>query len=182
MKSLRPLLTAGALAILAACSSPAVHVDYDAGAAFPAYRTYAWRIAPDSHPGRGFETIIVDGRVQRAVDTELAAKGYTHQGAWADPDFLVIYRPRPEGTRSQQVHLGLGLRLGPLGIGLGGPVGDPHRLAVGGILLEIEDFRSQAVIWKAAAAGALQESDSPEEAEADVTAAVHTMFRRFPPT
>jgi len=37
------------------------------------------------------------------------------------------------------------------------------------------------VVWKAVAPGALQEADSPEEAETGVTEAVRTLFKRLPP-
>jgi hypothetical protein len=50
-----------------------------------------------------------------------------------------------------------------------------------GIVLEIQDFRSRSVVWKATAEGALQGSDNPAEADSDVKDAVHNMLKRFPP-
>ena len=183
--SLRPLFAVGALAVLAACSNPSARADYDAGVPFPVYRTFDWQLDAGGEGRAGgpeaFDNPIMDGRVKRAVETELAAKGFSRRQAWADPDFLVAYHPQDEGTRSQHVRLGLGFRVGPLGIGVGAPLGDPRPQAVAAIVLEIEDFRSRAVVWKAVAPGALQEADSPEEAEAGVTEAVHTLFLRLPP-
>ncbi|MGA2083080.1 MAG: DUF4136 domain-containing protein [Holophaga sp.] len=183
MGHLRPFFATGALALALACSGPSVRYDYDAQATFSAYRSFAWEMPPPGGPGstRDFNNTIVSGRVQRAVETELASKGFREQGDSTDPDFLVRYYPVGEPSQSHQVHLGLGFGMGPLGIGIGAPVGDRHREAVAGIVLEIQDGRSGTVVWKATAEGALQASDDPQEANTDVKDAVHSMLKRFPP-
>jgi hypothetical protein len=71
--------------------------------------------------------------------------------------------------------------MGPLGVGVAAPVGDPHREAMAGIVLEIQDYKSRTLVWKATAEGALQGSDDPAQADADVTEAVRGMLKRFPP-
>jgi hypothetical protein len=181
MNYFRPLLATSAMTLLLACSGPSVQFDYDAGTRFSTYQTFAWQQAPPGgRPGQ-FSNAIVRGRVQRAVEAELAAKGFRPAGDVSSPDFLVAYYPLREPSRSQQVHLGLGFGVGPLGIGVAAPVGDPHREAVAGLALEIQDFRSGTVVWKASAEGTFQGSDSPEEADSDVKEAVHSMLKRFPP-
>jgi hypothetical protein len=50
-----------------------------------------------------------------------------------------------------------------------------------GIVLEIQDYKSRTLVWKATAEGALQGSDDPAQADADVTEAVRGMLKRFPP-
>ena len=183
MGNLRSLLMTGALALVLSCSGPSVHYDYDANASFSAYRSFAWQNVPQGAPGRTaeFDNAIVSGRVQRAVEAELGSKGFIQQNGLFDPDFLVSYHPLGEASRSHQMHLGLGLGLGPLGLGVGAPVGDPNREAMAGIVLEIQDFRSRTMVWKATAEGALQGSDNPAEADSDVKEAVHNMLKRFPP-
>lgn len=178
----RLLIAAGALALSLACSGPAVQFDYDAKAPFPAYQSYAWQTTARDGPRRAasFENAIVSGRVQRAVDVELKAKGFRPQPEAGNPDFLVTYYPLGEPSRSQQVHLGLGFGMGPLGLGIAAPIGDPRPEAVAAIVLEVLDFRSGTIVWKASATGALLGSDSPEEADRDVKEAVHSMLMRFP--
>ncbi|MDR3669225.1 MAG: DUF4136 domain-containing protein [Holophaga sp.] len=181
MRYLRPLLAASAMTLVLACSGPSVQFDYDARTSFSAYQSYAWQQAPPGgRPGQ-FSNAIVRGRVQRAVEAELGAKGFIQAEDTASPDFLVTYYPLRESSRSQQVHLGLGFGMGPLGMGIAAPVGDPHREAMAGLVLEIQDFRSGSVVWKASTESTFQGSDSPEEADSDVKAAVHNMFKRFPP-
>jgi hypothetical protein len=176
------LLAAATLVGVAGCNGPAVQYDYDAKMNYSGYRTFDWLAGPGRAPvpGGGFDNPIMNERVRRAVETELAAKGFRRELS-ADPDFLVNYYPRREPGRSQQVHLGLGFGMGPLGIGVGGPVGDPHREAIAGIVLEIQDYKSRTLVWKATAEGVLQGSDDPAQADADVTEAVRTMLKRFPP-
>jgi hypothetical protein len=182
MKNIGLLCAAGAMVLLVGCSDPSVQYDYDAGAHFSKYESFAWQGAAKG-PGRstGFDNAIVDGRVQRIVEAELGAKGFKPVAGAAEPDFLVSYYPRGEASRSHQVHLGLGFGMGPLGIGIGAPVGDPQRTPVAALVLEIQDYRSGSVVWKATAEGALQGSDSPQEADADVQTAVHSMLKQFPP-
>jgi hypothetical protein len=176
---LAALLTAGSLAALTACSGPAVNYDYDAKANYSAYRTFDWLAEPAAHGG-GFDNPIMNERVRRAVETQLTAKGYRLETG-ANPDFLVSYYPRREPNRSNPVRLGLGFGMGPLGVGVSGPAGDGHREAIGAIILEVQDFRTRTLVWKATAEGALQGSDNPEEADADVNAAIRNMLKRFPP-
>lgn len=178
MNCIRTLLAAGALVLLAGCSSPVVHYDYDSHAAFASFHRFAWQVFPGEGTGV-FDNPIVNARVKRAVEVELNAKGFTRADA-GHPDFLVTYYPVGEGSRSRQMHLGLGMGLGPLGFDLGAPVGGRPE-AMGGIVLEVQDSRTRTMVWKATADGALQASDSPEEAEAEVKDAIHGMLKNFPP-
>lgn len=185
MMSLRPLFAVGALAILVACAHPSSSVDYDAGVPFPAYRTYDWQLGAGGEPGRAggpgaFDNPIMAGRVKRAVEAELAAKGLRRDTGLA-PDLLVTYYPVGTVSRAHRVHLGLGLGIGPLGVGVGAPVGNGHREALGSIVLEMQDYKTRAVVWKATAEDVLRDSDSPEEADAAVTTAVRSLLKRFPP-
>lgn len=182
MNAFHTLFIAAALVLAAGCSSPSVHYDYDAHARFSAFHSFAWLVEPGQVPaGTGsFDNPIVEARVRRAVEGELGAKGFTRAGEGA-PDFLVLYYPVGEGARSRQVHLGLGIGLGPIGLGFGAPVGSASPEAMGGIVVEVQDALSRNTVWKATAEGALQSSETPEEAETEVKAAVHAMLKRFPP-
>ena len=177
----RALAALGALALCAGCASPAVHFDYDSHATFAGYHSFAWQSDANAGDGGrgGFDNPIMDARVRRIVEAELGAKGFTRTNPGSS-DFLVTYFPVAEGSRGGRVHLGLGLGLGPLGIGIGAPVG-PGPGPVGGIVLEMQDARTRALVWKATAEGALQGADSPEEAESEVREAVHSMLKKFPP-
>jgi hypothetical protein len=183
MKFSRTLMAAGVLAGLVACSGPEVRYDYDAKAGFASYQTYDWQAAPRRAAAKagGFDNAIMNNRVKRAVGAALAAKGFRLETS-ANPDFLVSYYPVRNSDRSHQAHLGLGFGLGPMGVGVGAPVGDRHAEEVGSMVLEIQDFRTRTVVWKATAVKVLESSDSPEEADAAVQGAVTGMLKKFPPS
>lgn len=173
-------LTAGILA----CSGPSVQYDFDAGTNFSRFHTYDWLPAPP--PGRpqggAFDTAIMEGRVHRAVDAGLAAKGFGLAAEGGPADFLVTSYPLRQASKSSQAHLGLGLGFGPVGVGVGAPVGERHVEAIGALVLEIQDARTRTVVWKGTAQSALRSSDSPEEADDAVRQAVANLLKRFPPS
>jgi len=176
------LLATGTLAGLLGCAGPSVQYDYDAGMNYSGFKAFDFTAegANGPNPGGGFDNAIMNERVRRVVAAELAAKGFRLETV-ADPDFLVRYYPRREPSRSNQVHLGVGFGLGPLGVGVGGPVGDPHREAMAAIVLEVQDYKTRTLVWKATAPGALRGAATPEEADLEVTEAVRAMLKRFPP-
>ena len=169
------------LGALAGCSGPDVRYDYDAKVDFAGYHSYGWLPAAKGAAGAGggFDNAIMAGRITRAVETVLAAKGFRREAE--GQDLLVTCYPLKTGSRSNRVRLGLGMGFGPIGLGVGVPVGDQHQESIGSIVLEIQDARSRAVVWKATAGNVLRDSDSPAEADAAVAEAVRGLFRRFPP-
>lgn len=183
MVSLRSLMIVGVLAGLTACSGPDVRFDYDVQGHYAAYKSFAFQMAPGPTPARpgGLDNPIMNARVRRVVEAGLAAKGFQPAGA-GEPDFLVSFFTISERERTHQARLGVGFGMGPIGVGVAGPVGDRRVETVGSLVLEILDARSNQVVWKATAVRALEGSDSPEEADAAVKGAVDAMLKRFPPT
>lgn len=179
MKLLYASLTVAALAL--GCAGPEVHFDYDLHANYAAFRTFDWYAAPKGAAKPGERNPMMDARVRRAVEAEFAAKGLRKETS-ADPDFLVTYYPTYHRVRHGRVHLGIGLGMGPVGVGVAAPVAGGTRGAVGSIILEIQDFKTHQQVWRAVAADVLDDTLSPEDAEADVNRAVKRMLARFPPS
>jgi hypothetical protein len=127
-----------------------------------------------------FGNDIMGQRVRRAVTEALVGRGYRLETG-AVPDFLVTCYPVHQGERSHQVHLGVGMGLGPLGLGVGAPVGDRHADDLGSLVLEVQDVRTRTLVWKATAVKVLEASDSPQESDSAVAGAVKAMLRKFPP-
>jgi hypothetical protein len=182
MRIPRTLWAAGILAGLVACSGPAVRYDFESGAEFGRYHTYQWLPAPRPAKAKAgpFDTSIMDSRVKRILEAELAARGF-QPGEAGQVDFQVVCYPQRESSRSSQPHLGLGLGLGPVGLGVGAPVGERKVEAIGSLVLEIQDGRNGMVVWKGTAESALRTSDSPGEADAAVQGAVRALLKKFPP-
>jgi hypothetical protein len=183
MKPAHALFLPASLILVLGCAGPTVHFDYDAKAAFPQYQAYDWQLAPKEAKARGGNP-LADARVRRAVEAELAAKGFRREPN-ADPDFLITYYPTYEKVQGRAGRIGLGIGLSPMrgvGIGVGTALGGGRRRQmVGSIVLEITDFKSRQLVWRAVAEAVLKDDVRPEEAEQDVAAAVKELLSRFPP-
>ena len=180
----RTLLTSAALAVAMGCAGPSVQYDYEARTAFSQYQTYAWQMAASGAVrGRAaeFDNAIEIGRVKRAVEAEMGIKGFRLQPDAGKPDFLVRYHPVGDPSRSRPLHVGIAFGMGPMAVGMATPMEPSGREAVASIVLEVEDFNSQRVVWKATAEDALQGGDDPAEADSGVKDAVHAMLKSFPP-
>lgn len=178
----KTLWAAGILAGLVACSGPTVRYDFEAGADFGRYHTYLWLPAPRPAKAQGgpFDTSIMDGRIRRALEAELAARGFVPAQP-GQADFQVVCYPQRQSSHSSQPRLGVGMGFGGVGVGVGAPVGERKTEVIGALVLEVQDGGNGQVVWKGTAESALRTSDSPEEADAAVQNAVRALLKRFPP-
>ena len=164
------------LLLLTACGGYRVHTDYDRQADFQCLPLVQLRPGQDPGP----ELLL--RRVQRAVEAEMAAKGFTgapDQGA----DLLVRYQPVMHVKRGPVFSFGVGVgSYGPGGgvAGMSRSTGGRPDL-VADIALDIMDARSRAVLWHGTAENAVGPSLSPEEADAAVQKAVKDLLAGFPP-
>lgn len=171
--------------LLAGCASFNVRYDYDTRADYTAYRTFDWYAA--NRRGKVQDTKvdnpIMDRRVASAVEQELTRRGFQRETA-ADPDFLVAYYPIYRDRKYRTMtHLGWGSwGFRPFGIGIGTTVARDEEYREGTIVVEIVDFKTNQMVWHAAAEGALTELGTPENADETVQRAVRQMLDRFPPT
>ena len=175
-----------ALTLALGCAGPEIRFDYDAKAGYQAYHSYDWYAAGKAVRDPGAQNGITDNRVRRAVEAELAARSFRREPS-ADPDFLVTYYPVYQPRHSRRPRVGIGLGLGPmrglgLGLGVSAPVGARASGQIGSIVLEIQDFKSHQLVWRAVAEGVLDDTQTPEDADDSVTQAVRKMLTRFPPT
>jgi hypothetical protein len=176
-------LTLGLL--LAGCTNYNVKYDYDSRANYTTFKTFDWYAASrmGKDKDRTVDNPIMDRRVAAAVEQELATRGFRRETT-ADPDFLVTYYPvyQEKRYRTSQ-HMGWGSwGFRPFGIGLSTTTSQEHVYKEGTLVLEIVDFKTNQLVWKAAAEGALTELRTPEDADEVVNRTVHRMLERFPPT
>lgn len=168
------------LALLTSCMGYQVRYDYDVTVPFSHYKTFDYYT---SKKGTGGTSTFMDARVRAAIEKELQAKGYTLETK-ADPDFLVTYYPvvrerRYRTTTHYGGYWGWGFR--PFYGGIGTTVSQVHSYKEGTLVIEIVDFKSNRLIWKGAADGALTGLDNPDDANEVVGRAVHDVLAKFPP-
>ncbi|UCF20684.1 MAG: DUF4136 domain-containing protein [Gemmatimonadota bacterium] len=107
MRQIRFLVLASLGLLLAACATVKYSSDYDPQATFEDYKTYDW-IAPSEAQRAALERVnpFLERRLQRAVDAELADRGFARSEE-GEPDFWVSVYPlvpsREAGPRGRQV-------------------------------------------------------------------------------
>ena len=175
-------LTSGllALALLTGCAGYQIRYDYDVTTHFSHYKTFDYYT---SKKGTGGTSTFMDTRIRAAIERDLEAKGYVLETK-KDPDFLVTYYPivrerRYRTTTHYGGYWGWGFR--PFYGGIGTSVSQVHTYKEGTIVIEISDFRTNRLIWRGAAEGALTGLDDPQDANEVVNRAVRDILDRFPP-
>lgn len=241
----RSALAAG-LALAAACSTVKYSSDFDPQASFTAYETYDW-ILPSEDEQAALERAnpFLEQRLQRAVESELADRGFVKTAGGA-PDVLVSVYPivparregppggaAPRAYRSPvNVSVGFGVAFGgpyrygwgyrgfgypypyygfrypyfgyPYWYGFGypyfaisfpvygyrpygyaryghAPGGALSGVAPGTLVVDVVDARTDELVWRGWAEGALWELPRPEQLDKYVAEVVAKLMKRFPP-
>jgi hypothetical protein len=184
MGTMKGIAVLTGLLLLSACRPYNVNYDYDARANYASYKTFDWYAASKKAQGKAdkVENPLMDKRVRNAIELELVAKGFKREAS-ADPDFLVTYYPVYHNRRVRTyTHVGWGWGWRPFGVGMGTTFANTRNYKEGTIVIEVVDYKSNELVWKSAAEGALTGLDNPEDAEECVTSAVKRMLEDFPPT
>ena len=165
----RRSLAALAAVALAACG-PSIQFDRDDTVPIPAGATYAY--PPEEHPGTEVDpttaNTIVQGRIQRAIDAQMAKKGYKKVGDLDQAEFVVRYfwnvRQNTQMV-TQTVPMGGPMMMGP---GMGMPMGwgmgygwgwgwgggfatttVPMTVSEGTFILDLVDKDTRKLAWRA---------------------------------
>jgi hypothetical protein len=171
------LLTAS----LIACSSISVSSDYDVTVDFDSLRSYDWTPkveAEDDDPR--LNNSLLDGRVRRAVDYELAQRGF-ERDVEGSPDFWVTYHvgfDRKLDVTTVQSYPGYygGYR------NWGGYSETRVReYDEGSLLIDVVDPKNETLIWRGSAFAPLRERATPEERTARIDEVVGAVMKKFPP-
>lgn len=169
------MLGLATLLLLSACAStPTVSTDHAASADFASYRTYYWAQEPEG------AAPLVQQRIIDGVDTRLAAKGWTrgqdsgdvalaaHVATSQEQTLDTFYTGAPMG--------GWGWRGG---MGMSTASTTVRTYTVGTLIVDMFDTSTKQAIWRGTASDTL--SNSPDQVNASVEAALNEMFADFPP-
>ncbi len=154
--------------------------DYDPGVDFASYETFAWaeRTPSGDDDPRVYNRVTMQ-RVRTAVERALRAKGF--QQVESEPDFYVAWHGAIEGRMSTQTinsHYGYGW--GWYG-GMGVSNTYVNEWDEGTLLVDIVDAASNDLVWRGTATGTIEETRTPEEAQAELDLATRELLRDFPP-
>jgi len=181
MRSFRGLLALAAA--LAGCSSVKVNTQYNPGAPFAEYRTYAWNPTPpgpDQYPTA--RDPAVRSMIQGAIDRELARKGITKVAIDANPSFIVTvlgWADRKIEVSNYGYTYGASYVYGPYGPGYTpAPVVEVRDYHVGTLVVDFSDARSKELFWRGTATDSI---DDPSQIRGKVDEAIRKILEEYPP-
>ena len=171
----RPVVHAAGALLLALCAGTAaatsVSSNYLPETDFSVYHTYRW--VPVAGP-EGAQTIdsITEQQIRRAVDKQLAAKGWTlsdNEGA----DAYVAFQVSVEQRQHLNVYGGYGW--------YGMPSVTETTTNYGTLTLDVYDPKSKSLVWRGNASDTLRSKVSPEKRQSRIDKAVAKLLKKFPP-
>ncbi len=174
MKAIK-LLPVLLLFVLSACSSISVYSDFDKGADFSQYKTYAFH-------RRGIDKVPISEmdkkRILQAIDLELGKKGMTKS---ENPDLLInIYTKEREQVDVTQYNMGWGYgwRYGwnPY---LWGGQNFVSTSTEGTLYIDLIDAKKKELIWEGEGVGYLTQNRSQKEAR--INEFVAKILAQYPP-
>ncbi len=124
-----------------------VNVDWDKSASFSDLKTYTWA------KGTPAPNQLVDERITKAIDGQLAAKGLQKVESGNNPDLIVTYAAAV-GSQTQLNTNNMG-GYGPWRYGWGGAGGmsttTVQQIPVGQLVVELGDVKNKNLLWRATA-------------------------------
>lgn len=183
LRSMIALLVFSALAL--ACSGIRVDHDYDPSADFGQLRTWSWHPHAGKSRDPRLDNALLDSRIRKAVETELAAKGYTLLVA-GEPDFQVTYHLSVEGklqvdTVYRDYPRGSYGRVGYRRGGWGYTETRVREYDEGTLLIDVLQAESGALLWRGSGVATVREQSSPDERTKRINTAVNKILAKFPP-
>jgi hypothetical protein len=174
MKVQRAVLVLMGVVLLFAAklSAGQVKTDYDRSANFGQYKTYSWEQVKTRDP-------LDADRIKNAVNTALAAKGWTLVNTGGDVSVVAM-----EMTHNQQTlntfydGFGGGWRWRGFG-GLGEATTTTETYKVGTLVVDLFDARTKQLIWRGDSSDTLSNNSNKNIQSLDKD--VEKMFKQFPP-
>lgn len=171
-------LTAAVVAVLSclvgtSAAAQNVNYDYDKGAEFSKFKTYAW-VA-----GTNLTDEINHKRVVDAIDAQLAAKGLAKVEASAHPDILIAYH----ATFDKDFRI-TGFSSGWGGYRFGGTRTGSARtdtILTGTLVVDVVDAQTKSIVWRGIASKEIDPKANPEKREKSINKTADKLFKNYPP-
>jgi len=176
------------LVLVACCGAYAqdVRTNYMPGTDWSKYRTYAWVDEVKGVPAVGGSVDqILDTQVKQAIDSQMAAKGFTKVADGTKPDLLLGYQLMID--REKQIN-GFGNSWG--GWGGWGPWGGGDFASfsaststnyVGTFVIGVYDPATRKLVWIGGAQHAIEPSKKPEKNQERLEKGAKKLLKDFPP-
>jgi hypothetical protein len=156
-----------------------VSYDYDKTANFAGFKTYALK------DGTKVGQQLIDDRIVAAIDTELAAKGFTKNES--SPDVYVVYHVAFDKQKDISTYSsGYGGGYGAYGWGWGGGMGGTtttqvRDILVGTLVIDVADAKKGQLAWRGMGVKEVDTQAKPEKRDKSINNAVKKIFKNYPP-
>jgi hypothetical protein len=150
-----------------------VSYDFDRSAPFNRFKTYSWV------KGTPVADALNDKRIVSAIDSQLAAKGFTKLAGNSPADLLVAYHASFD--KNLQIN---GFSSGWGGYRFGGTRtgrATVDEIVVGTIAVDLVDASNKTIVWRGLASGELDPRARPEKREKNIQKAAAKLFKHYPP-
>lgn len=162
-----------------------VRTNYVPGTDFSKYRTYAWVDDVEGVPAIGARPDrILDTQVKQAIDSQMAAKGFTKAADGNKPDLLLGYQLAID--REKQINgfangWGGWGGWGPWGGGLDTFSANTSTTYIGTFVVGMYDPAVKKLVWIGAAQHAIEPSRKPEKTQERLNKGAQKLLKEFPP-
>lgn len=177
------ILALAGIALLAGCSSGYdIKYDYDMDSNFSAFHTYKWmeRTVTNANGSAAVaqqNNSLLEKRIHSAVDTQMAAKGFTLTED--NPDVFAIYyvglKDKIDVTDWGYTYAG-----SYWGGGLGRNV-DVYQYTEGTLIVDLVNASTKQLTWRGSATGVVEPGSPPEKVEARLNDVAARIFQNYPP-
>ena len=167
------------LVIAVSCSTIRVSSDYDKTAGFSVYKTYSFTEQATNLPVDD----INKKRILSAIETELAAKGFTKTET--NPDVLIDLNIKTETKEAATAtttggYYGRGYRYG-YGAGMASTSINYENYTEGTLFIDMIDASRKQLIWQGRGTKTLDPDSSQKKREENINYAVKQIFMKYPP-
>jgi len=152
-----------------------VSYDYDKTTNFAALKTYAHK------DGTKVGQPLIDDRIVAAIDTQMAAKGFTK--ATANPDAVVVYHIAFDKQKDiSTFSSGYGGGYGPYGWGWGGgwaggtTTTQVRDILMGTLVIDIADARKKQLAWRGMGTKEVDMQAKPEKRDKNLNKGAEKMY------
>jgi hypothetical protein len=174
------IAVAAVLLVPALALAQKVSYDFDKTANFAGFKTYAHK------DGTKVGQELIDARIVAAIETELAAKGFTK--VEANPDVFVVYHIAFDKQKDiSTFSSGYGGGYGPYGYGWGGGWGmgstttQVRDILIGTLVIDLADAKESKLAWRGMGVKEVNTGNNPEKRDKSINNAVKKIFKNYPP-
>jgi hypothetical protein len=168
MEKSRVALIAAVICVLSSLAgAQQVSVNYNHGASFAQYHTYAW----GSNNTNQIQNSILAQVAQQDIESAMSAKGLSKVTEAQNPDLILT---ASGGERAQTSYSAWGMR------GIGGGMGGitPEQNIEATMIVSLYDAKAQSLAWRGIAQNTL--SNNGNKNQQMVEKAVQKMFKQWP--